>query len=47
MAKHLDREQRAADRANDRVHGVPSRIDPRNLVREELQEIEKTRNGND
>ena len=47
MAEHLNGEQGAADRAYDGVDSVPSRVEPRNFVREKLQEIEDARNRDD
>ena len=47
MAEDLNREQRAADRPNDGVDGVPGGIDPRNFVGEKFQEIEDAGNGDD
>ena len=40
MAKYLNREQGAADRANHGVNGIPRRVDPRNFVGEEFEKIE-------
>lgn len=40
MTEHLNRQQRAADWANDGVDRVPDRIEPWNLVCEEFKEIE-------
>src|SRR5471030_3135303 len=47
MAKHLDREQRAANRPDDGVNGVPGRIHPRDFIREKLEEIENARDRDD
>jgi len=47
MAEHLDCKQRTTDRPNHGVNSVPDRIDPRNLVGEEFQEIENARDGDD
>src|SRR5215217_790313 len=47
MPKHLDCQQRAADWANDGVHGVPDRIYPWNFVRKKFHEIENTGNADD
>src|SRR5258708_31088188 len=47
MAEHLDREQRAADRTDDRVDGVPGGIDPRHFVGEKFQDIEDARDRDD
>ena len=46
MPEHLNGKQRAANRTNDRVDGVPSGVDPRNLVREKFEEIKDSRDGN-
>ena len=46
MPEHLNGKQRAANRTNDRVNGVPSRVDPRNFVREKFEEIQDSRDGN-
>src|SRR5262249_49459142 len=45
MAKHLNSKQCAANRANDSMNSVPHRIDPRNFIGEEFQEIENTGDG--
>ena len=47
MTKHLNGEQRAADRPNHGVDGVPDRIDPRNFVGEKFEEIENAGDGDD
>ena len=47
MAEHLNRQQRAADRANHGVNCVPDRIHPRNFVREKLEKIENAGDCND
>ncbi len=47
MAEHLNRQQRAADRANHGVNCVPDRIHPWNFVGEELEKIENTGDCND
>src|SRR5213592_4851813 len=47
MAEHLDCKQRTTDRTNHGVNSVPDRIDPRNLVGEEFQEIENACDGDD
>ena len=47
MAEHLNREERAADRPDDGVNGVPGRIDPRDFVREKFEEIENARDRDD
>src|SRR6266478_8291915 len=46
MSQDLDREQRAANRPNDSMNGVPGRIDPRNFVGEKLQKIKNSRDDN-
>jgi len=43
MTEHLNGKQRAANRTNDRVNGVPSGVDPRNFIREKFEEIKKAR----
>jgi hypothetical protein len=45
MAEYLDRQERAADWTNDRVHGVPDGIDPWNFVGKELEQIQNARDG--
>src|SRR4029434_8102531 len=45
--EHLDRKQSAADRANHGVDCVPDRIDPRNLIGEEFEQIENTGDADD
>ena len=47
MAEHLNREERAADRPDDGVNGVPGRIHPRDFVREKFEEIENARDRDD
>src|SRR4051794_31035127 len=47
MPEHLNREERAANRTNDRVHGVPRRINPWNFVGKKFEEIENPGDGND
>jgi seryl-tRNA synthetase len=47
MAEHLNREQRAADRPDDGVNGVPGRIHPRDFIREKFEEIENARDRDD
>src|SRR5207248_11455983 len=44
---HLDREQSAADRTDNRVDGVPGGIEPRNLVGEKFEEIKNAGNDDD
>ena len=43
MPEHLNGKQRAANRTNDRMNGVPSGVDPRNFVREKFEEIKNAR----
>ena len=43
MSEHLNGKQRAADRADDGVDGVPGRVDPWNLVRKKFEEIKDAR----
>ena len=40
MAENLNGKQRAADRPDNGVNGVPGGIDPRNFIGKKLQEIE-------
>ena len=47
MSQHLNGEQRAADRTDDGVHGVPGGIDPRNFVGEKFEEIENAGDRDD
>ncbi len=47
MAEHLNGKQRAADRTNNGVDGVPGGIDPRDLVGEKFEEIQNARDGDD
>ena len=47
MAKHLNCKERAADRPNHSVNGIPHRIDPRNFIGKEFQEIENAGDGDD
>src|SRR5882724_7512553 len=46
MAKYLNREQSAADRANHGMNGIPRGVDPRNLVREKFEKIENAGDRN-
>ena len=39
--------QRAADRPDERVNGVPERVDPRNLVGDELDGVQHQRQADD
>ena len=43
LSQDPNRKQRSADRANDGMDGVPGRVDPRDFIGEELQQIERTR----
>src|SRR4029077_18356778 len=47
MTKHLDCKERAADRPNHSVNGIPHRIDPGDFIGKEFQEIETAGNGDD
>ena len=47
LAQDTNREQRAADRPDDGVNGVPRGIDPRNFVREKFQDVERARDPED
>ena len=47
MTEHLDREQSAADRPDDRVDGVPGGIEPRDFVGEKFEEIQKSGDDDD
>ena len=47
MAEHLNGEQRAANRSDDGVHGVPDRIDPRNFVGQEFEQVEAAGDADD
>lgn len=47
MTEHLDREERATDRADHSVNGVPGGIDPWNFVSEKFQEVENARDTDD
>ena len=47
MTEHLNCKERAANRPNHGVNGVPHRIDPRNLIDEKFQEIENACDGDD
>ena len=47
VAERGDGNHRAAHRPNQRVHGIPDRIDPRNLVGDELDEIQDRRRADD
>src|SRR6266446_10246277 len=46
MPEHLNGKQRAANRTDDRVNGVPSGVDPWNFVRKKFEEIQDSRDGN-
>ena len=43
LAHRRHRDQRAADRANQRVDRIPDRIDPRDLVGDELDDVQRRR----
>ena len=43
MPEHLNGKQRAANRTNDGMNGVPSGVDPRNFVGEKFEEIKNAR----
>ena len=47
MTEHLNREQGAADRPDDRVEGVPGGIEPRNFVGEKFKEIKNAGDDDD
>ena len=47
MAKHLNCKERAADRPNHSVNGVPHRIDPGDFIGKEFQEIENAGDRDD
>ena len=47
MAKHLNCKERAANGPNHSVNGIPHRIDPRDFIGKELQEIENAGDGDD
>jgi hypothetical protein len=44
MAEHLNRQQGAANRANDGMHRIPSGIEPWNFVGKKLQKIQNAGN---
>ena len=46
MSQHLDREQSTANGPDDRMDGVPRRVDPRNFVGKKLQKIKNARDNN-
>ena len=43
LPQDANREQRSANRTNDRMDGIPSRVDPRDLVSEKLEEKKRPR----
>src|SRR5713226_5457761 len=47
MAQHLNGKQRAANRADHGVDGVPGGVNPGNFVGEKFQKIKNTRDGHD
>ena len=47
LAQRGDRDQRAAERADEGVDGVPQRVDPRHLVGDELDGVEHDRGADD
>jgi len=47
MAKHLNCKERAANGPNHSVNGIPHRINPRDFIGKELQEIENASDGDD
>src|SRR2546426_9648886 len=47
MTEHLNRQQRAADGANNGVERVPDRIHPWNFVGKKFQEIENASDADD
>ena len=47
VTKRRDRDQRAADGPDDRVDRVPDRVDPRDLVGDELDDVQHDRRAND
>jgi hypothetical protein len=47
MAKHLNCKERAANGSNHSVNGIPHRIDPRDFIGKELQQIENAGDGDD
>src|SRR5262249_59107479 len=42
-----ERDPRPADRTDDGVNGVPDRVDPRDLVGNELDQVERDRGADD
>src|SRR4029077_17991431 len=46
MPEYLNGKQRAANRTNDRVNGIPSGVDPWNFVRKKFEEIKNASDGN-
>jgi len=47
MAEHLNRDQGAADRANESMHGIPGGVEPWNFIGEKFQRIENASNSDD
>ena len=47
MTKHLNCKERAADRPNHSMNGIPRRIDPGNFIGKEFQEVEDAGDGDD
>ena len=47
LTQNADRNERATDRPDDGVNGVPRRVDPRNFVREKFQNVERARDPKD
>src|SRR5436190_1989375 len=47
MTKHLNCKERASDRPNYSVNGIPHRIDPGNFIGKEFQKIENAGDGDD
>ena len=46
MAEHLNGKQSPADRPNDSVHRVPSRVEPWNFLGKKFQRIDNTSDSN-
>lgn len=47
MAEHLNGKQSPADRPNDSVHRVPSRVEPWNFISKKFQKIQNAGDRND
>ena len=45
MTEHLNCQQRATDWANNGVHGIPGRIEPRDFVGKKFEQIQNARDG--